>query len=637
VTSGTTVAITDAQTLYAQWTATPTITLADTLVAVNTTYGTASATPTSFHVSGSNLTGAPGNLTVTPPTGYEVSLSSGAGYSTSLPVPYSSDTLASTQIYVRLAATAGVAGSPYSGNITVSGGGANSQTIATFSSTVAKATATVVVTPYTVDYDGSPHTATVTSITGVNGETGATVGTVTLNTTHTNAGTYNTDSWYLAGTANYNNIGTTTSSITVQNGSFETTGTALGGPWFMVGSPWSITSSPSNYQVIQAVPDTFTSTCTGGGTYIGLVNKDDCPITAPLVQNLNTSVSAGNTLSVTFYIGRAKNATGGAGVAYFDVAGTKHTMAFDTSTMTADTWQIQTLSWTVPEGVSGNLSLGFYGTSEHTINAWLDNVSNVSWTYGSNTQTITDTINKVTPTATLAVNNSPVTFDGTPHAATVGITSSSPAGGSVQNISTGGASTQTDPGTYAVTATYVPADTANYNTLTAQSAGNFVIAATPYSNWAYGTFTNAFTDKDPAHNPDADTLTNLQEYAFGTDPTTGDNGTITYTKEGLLTACGPPDPRDLSPGTGGVDYRAVFCRRKNWQAEGLTYTVQFSADLDFTPANSQTVTVAVGTATVLATDAADVMEAVSVPYPLFIPVTGGYKKPTFFRVGVTSN
>ena len=36
--------------------------------------------------------------------------------------------------------------------------------------------ATVVVTPYTVTYDGQPHTATVTSITGVNGETGATVG-----------------------------------------------------------------------------------------------------------------------------------------------------------------------------------------------------------------------------------------------------------------------------------------------------------------------------------------------------------------------------------------------------------------------------------------------------------------------------
>ena len=159
----------------------------------------------------------------------------------------------------------------------------------------------------------------------------------------------------------------------------------------------------------------------------------------------------------------------------------------------------------------------------------------------------------------------------------------------------------------------------------------------PYTTWANGTFANAFTDKTTGGDPDSDSLTNLQEYAFNTDPTTGTNGSIAYTGEGLLTACGPPDPRDLSPGTGGVDFRAVFCRRKNWQAEGLTYTVQFSADLDFTPANSQTVTMAVGTATVLATDAVDVMEAVSVPYPLFIPVTGGYKKPTFFRVGVSSN
>ena len=45
------------------------------------------------------------------------------------------------------------------------------------------------VTPYSVTYDGLPHTAAVTSITGVNGETGATVGTVDVsNTTHTNAG-----------------------------------------------------------------------------------------------------------------------------------------------------------------------------------------------------------------------------------------------------------------------------------------------------------------------------------------------------------------------------------------------------------------------------------------------------------------
>jgi len=72
-----------------------------------------------------------------------------------------------------------------------------------------------VVAPYTVTYDGSPHTATVTSITGVNGETGATVGAVTLNTTHTAVGTYSSDSWSFTGTANYNDIASTTITDTI--------------------------------------------------------------------------------------------------------------------------------------------------------------------------------------------------------------------------------------------------------------------------------------------------------------------------------------------------------------------------------------------------------------------------------------
>ena len=69
---------------------------------------------------------------------------------------------------------------------------------------IAKANAVVVVTPYSVTYDGNPHTATVTTINGVNGETGATVGAVDVSgTTHTNAGTYNNDPWSFTGTANY--------------------------------------------------------------------------------------------------------------------------------------------------------------------------------------------------------------------------------------------------------------------------------------------------------------------------------------------------------------------------------------------------------------------------------------------------
>jgi Bacterial Ig-like domain (group 3) len=72
--------------------------------------------------------------------------------------------------------------------------------------TVAKANAAVTVTPYTVTYDGNPHTATVASIVGVCGEIDATVGTVDVSgTTHTNADTYN-DTWSFTGTGNYNDI-----------------------------------------------------------------------------------------------------------------------------------------------------------------------------------------------------------------------------------------------------------------------------------------------------------------------------------------------------------------------------------------------------------------------------------------------
>lgn len=86
-----------------------------------------------------------------------------------------------------------------------------SSTIITTS--IAQADAIIVVTPYTsadTTYDGHEHTATIMSITGVNGETGAAVGMVTLNTTHTDAGTYASDSWSFAATSNYKGIANTT-------------------------------------------------------------------------------------------------------------------------------------------------------------------------------------------------------------------------------------------------------------------------------------------------------------------------------------------------------------------------------------------------------------------------------------------
>jgi Carboxypeptidase regulatory-like domain len=74
---------------------------------------------------------------------------------------------------------------------------------ATNSLTVNKADAVVVVTGYSVQYDGNPHTATGTA-TGVNGESLA--GLDLSGTTHTNAGNYAGDAWSFTDvTGNYNN------------------------------------------------------------------------------------------------------------------------------------------------------------------------------------------------------------------------------------------------------------------------------------------------------------------------------------------------------------------------------------------------------------------------------------------------
>ncbi len=103
--------------------ATPAITATGTLAAVGTTYGAASAVPSSFNVSGVNLTSG---ILVTPPGGFEVSLTAGNGYAPSFTIP-GTGTITSTPVFLRLAATT-TAGS-YSGNITCSSAGASPVTL----------------------------------------------------------------------------------------------------------------------------------------------------------------------------------------------------------------------------------------------------------------------------------------------------------------------------------------------------------------------------------------------------------------------------------------------------------------------------------------------------------------------------
>jgi hypothetical protein len=124
---------------------------------------------------------------------------------------------------------------------------------------------------------------------------------------------------------------------------------------------------------------------------------------------------------------------------------------------------------------------------------------------------------------------------------------------------------------------------------------------------------------------DRDGLVNLLEYAFGSNPNTT-TGVLSFILGGSVTRTGIPVALNVSGSEGNYD--AVFLRRKNPAAAGLTYTVQFSADLHEWVSSTTEPTVLTGSGASNPSDA----EAVSVPFPSLITVPSGQKKPTYFRV-----
>jgi hypothetical protein len=98
------------------------ITASGTLSTFTACAGAASAQQ-SFNVSGSSLSS---NIVVTPPTGFEVSTTSGSGFASSVTLTQSGGTVSSTTVYVRL--TNAASGTP-SGNITCASTGATTKNV----------------------------------------------------------------------------------------------------------------------------------------------------------------------------------------------------------------------------------------------------------------------------------------------------------------------------------------------------------------------------------------------------------------------------------------------------------------------------------------------------------------------------
>jgi len=253
---------------------------------------------------------------------------------------------------------------------------------------ITKATATIVVTPYSVTYDGNPHTATGTA-TGVGGAD-LSAGLTLTGTTHTNAGTYDGDAWSFSGGTNYNDA-----SGTVNDAIAKATAT-------IVVTPYSVT--------YDANPHTATGTATGVG---------GADLSASLTLTGTTHTNAGT------YNGDAWSFSGGTN--YNDASGTVNdAIAKATATIVVTPYSVtynanpHTATGTAT-GVGGaNLSASLnLGGTTHT-NAGTYNGDAWSFSGGTNYNDASGTVNDVIAkaNATIVVVGYNVPYDGAPHTAT---------------------------------------------------------------------------------------------------------------------------------------------------------------------------------------------------------------------------
>lgn len=166
---------------------TPTISVVGTLTAFSTTGVSIPSAQQSYNVSGSNLTA---NITITPPTHFQISTTGGGGFTPTNPITLiqTGGTVASTQIFVRYNPTN--TSTPHTGNITHASTGATTQNQAVSGNIAAPAAAALSAgsgNPGAQNANpGSTRTALVFRVTETGGGTAYTVTSVSVTVATTN-------------------------------------------------------------------------------------------------------------------------------------------------------------------------------------------------------------------------------------------------------------------------------------------------------------------------------------------------------------------------------------------------------------------------------------------------------------------
>lgn len=165
--------------------------------------------------------------------------------------------------------------------------------------------------------------------------------------------------------------GTAAGAIPVNDPSFETPGASSSTGWADISSVWDPAGESQYQQNELGSPGAhFTQACPGGGVWYALLNAN----TVSINQDLQTTASAGDTISMTCYGGRgsagSSTADGGIFTAAFLVGSTPYSTQVNTTLLPNDSWQSYTLTRTITN--SGDLSLEFSAVSG---DPWLDNIS----------------------------------------------------------------------------------------------------------------------------------------------------------------------------------------------------------------------------------------------------------------------
>ncbi|MBK8038934.1 MAG: hypothetical protein IPK22_17655 [Verrucomicrobiaceae bacterium] len=130
--------------------------------------------------------------------------------------------------------------------------------------------------------------------------------------------------------------------------------------------------------------------------------------------------------------------------------------------------------------------------------------------------------------------------------------------------------------------TFQVQDSAAVNNLDLSPNTITIHVVTPMEFWRQTYFSSVLNSGNGADTADfdGDGIANLLEFAFGTHPGSSGNGPTSLNWSGTFASASfGSTGQPVIALEGSMEYRALFTRRSDYMAAGLSYTVQFSSDL----------------------------------------------------------